>query len=162
MELLPELTLSVLENGALASLDRLLFRRLGLKLALCGVGDCSFDVLRSDASDVLGGESVMVVCAVPGWSCLSEELNATFCGVDWRVHLYCLHVLITATRAAARCMAFARCSLISADSPATASSSSSLRLEGSQLENTKLGKSIRRTRSTASVATLSTKVSKAI
>jgi len=86
----------------------------------------------------------------------------TFCGVDWLVHLYCLHVLITASRAAARCIAFARCSLVSADSPATASSSSSLRLEGSQLEKTKLGKSLKRTRSMARVATLSMNVSKAI
>lgn len=162
LEFLPELALSALENRALTSLYRLLSRRLELELGLGGAGNYSFDVLRSDASGVLGGESVMVDRAVPGWSWLSEELDDTFCGVDWLVHLYCLHVLITATRAAARCMAFARCSLISADSPATASSSSSLRLEGSQLENTKLGKSIRRTRSTASVATLSTKVSKAI
>jgi hypothetical protein len=78
------------------------------------------------------------------------------------MHLYCLHVLITASRAEARCMAFARCSLISADSPATASSSSSLSLEGSQLEKTRLGKSLKRIRSMASVATLSMKVSRAI
>jgi hypothetical protein len=59
-------------------------------------------------------------------------------------------------------MAVARYSLISANSTATASSSSSLKLEGSQLEKTRLGKSLNRTRSMASVATLSTKVSKAI
>ena len=165
--ILPEPTLPGLENGLLASLERLLFRRLGLELGLGGVGDCSFDVLRSDASGVLGGESVMVVLsttvsAASDLSWLSEELDMPFCGVGWLVHLYCRLVLITASRAAARCMAVARCSLISANSTATASSSSSLKLEGSQLEKTRLGKSLNRTRSIASVATLSTKVSKAI
>lgn len=38
----------------------------------------------------------------------------------------------------------ARCSLISADSPATTSSSPSLRLEASQLGNTKFGKSLKK------------------
>jgi len=128
------------------------------------VGNCSSAVSRFDASELLGDEGVMVVPSLHGAPCseLFEGLRVAFCGVDWLMHLYFLHVLITASRAAARCIAFVRCSLISADSPATASSSSSLRLEGSQLEKTRLGKSLKRTRSIASVATLSMKVSKAI
>ena len=56
LEFLPELALSALENRALTSLYRLLSRRLELELGLGGAGNYSFDVLRSDASGVLGGE----------------------------------------------------------------------------------------------------------
>ena len=97
---------------------------------------------------------------------VDEELldctGTLFWGVDWLMPLYCRQVAITASRAAILCTALFRCSLTSADSPATDSSCSSVRLDGSQFANIRSVKSLSSTRSIARAAILSTNVSRAI
>jgi hypothetical protein len=82
-------------------------------------------------------------------------VGVAFWGVERLVPLYCLQVWSTDSRAAIVWMTLARCSLTSSDSPATASSCSLLRLEGSQLDGIRSGRSRRITRSIASVAIVS-------
>jgi hypothetical protein len=121
-------------------------------------GDLCFVLLSSPcSSESEEYGSVTLAATAPFDGC-----GMLFRGVDWLIPLYCRQVLITASRAAVLITAVLRCSFTSADSPATDSSSSSLKLDGSQLAKVRSVKSLSRTRSMANAAMLSTKVSRAI
>lgn len=96
------------------------------------------------------------------WSNTSAVSGLVLLGVDWLMPLYCQHVRTTVSSAAARRDGLTRCSFIASGPPATGSSCSSVKLEGSQLCRTKSVMSRSSTRSTASVAILSVKVSRAL